>query len=104
MLRRAAGAERDTLEIVYRSVAAFTFVGLYPIDSLLAGLWWLGIGLLLRFERKALGIATALLGIAIIGAGLGWLLRVESFARLELFYFLEPFWAIWLGVVMWRSA
>lgn len=99
----AAEAQRAMLEIVFRSVTNFTFESLYALDSILAGLWWLGIGLVLRRERRNLGIATVILGIAIHGAGLGWLLRVDPLARLELFYFLEPFWAIWLGVIIWRG-
>jgi hypothetical protein len=100
----AAGTQREVLEIVFRSVTGFTFEGLYALDSILAGLWWLGIGLVLREERRGLGIATTILGIVILGAGVGWLLRLDPLARLELFYFFEPLWAIWLGVVIWRGA
>jgi hypothetical protein len=100
----AGEAQRQVLEAVFRSVTEFTFEGLYGVDSLLAGLWWLGIGLVLRFERPVLGVATAIMGAAILGAGVGWLFRVDPLARLELFYFFEPFWAIWLGTVIWQGA
>jgi hypothetical protein len=101
---QTAEAQRQVLQIVFRSVTDFTFEGLYAADSILGGLWWLGIGLVLRAERRVLGIATAIMGIAILGAGFGWLLQVDPLARLEMFYFLEPFWAIWLGIVIWRHA
>jgi hypothetical protein len=101
---QAAEAQRQVLQVVFRSVTDFTFEGLYAIDSILAGLWWLGIGLVLRAERRILGIVTMIMGIAILGAGLGWLLQIDPIARLEMFYFFEPVWLIWLGVVIYRRA
>ncbi len=99
----AGEAQRQVLEVVFRSVTEFNFEGLYGVDSLLAGLWWLGIGLVLRGEKRILGLATTLMGVAILGTGVGWLFRVDPLARLELFYFFEPFWAIWLGIVILRD-
>jgi len=95
-------AQRPALEAVFVAVTDFTFEGLYGLDSLLGGLWWLGIGLVMRTERRILGIITTVLGIAILGAGFGWLLQIDLLARLELFYFFQPLWAIWLGIVIWR--
>jgi len=101
---QAAEAQREVLQVIFRAVTDFTFEGLYALNSILFGLWGLGIGLILRNERRILGIATAVMGAAILGAGFGWLLRVDPLARLELFYFFQPFWAIWLGVVIWRRS
>lgn len=101
---QAAEAQRQTLEVVFGSITDFAFEGLYATDSILGGLWWLGIGLVLLAERRLLGIATAIMGIAILGAGIGWLLQIDPLARLEMFYFLEPFWALWMGVVILRGA
>lgn len=99
---QAAEAQREVLEVVFRAITDFAFEGMYALNSILFGLWWLGIGLALRAERRILGIATAIMGVAVLGAGFGWLLRVDPLARLELFYFFESFWAIWLGIVIWR--
>jgi hypothetical protein len=99
---QAAEVQRQVLQVVFRSVTDFTFGGLYAFDTLLAGLWWLGIGLILRAERRALGIATVIMGIAICGAGFGWLLQIDPLARLEMFYFFEPVWLIWIGIVIYR--
>lgn len=99
---QAAETQREVLEVVFRAISNFTFEGLYAIDSVLGGLWWLGIGLILRAERRILGIVTSIMGGAILGAGVGWLLQIDPLARLELFYFLEPIWVIWLGIVIWR--
>lgn len=99
---QAADVQREVLQVIFKAVTDFAFEGMYALDSILFGLWWLGIGLILRNERRILGIATAIMGAAILGAGFGWLLRVDPLARLELFYLFEPFWAVWLGIVIWR--
>ncbi|MDX1614850.1 MAG: hypothetical protein R3300_11110 [Candidatus Promineifilaceae bacterium] len=99
---QAAEAQREVLEVVFRAVTDFAFEGMYALNSILFGFWWLGIGLVLRVERRTLGIATAIMGVAILGAGIGWTFRVHPLARLEAFYFFEPIWAIWLGIVIWR--
>jgi len=100
---QAAEAQREVLEVVFRAVTDFTFEGMYALNAILTGIWWLGMGLVLRAERRILGFATAILGLAILGAGFGWLLRVDPLARLELFYFFTPFWALWLGIDIWRQ-
>ena len=45
----------------------------------------------------------AIMGAAILCAGIGWLTRVDPLARLELIYLIQPFWAIWLGFVIWQQ-
>lgn len=99
---QAAEAQREVLQVIFSAVTDFAFEGMYALSSILFGLWSLGIGLVLRVERRILGIATAIMGVAILGAGFGWLLQIDPLARLELFYFFQPFWAIWLGIVIWR--
>ncbi len=99
-----AEAQREMLQLVFTSVTDFAFEGMYALNNMLAGLWLLGMGVVLRSERRILGIATAIMGGAIFGAGVGWITRVDPLARLELFYFFQPFWAVWLGVVIWRRA
>lgn len=106
MLAYPATAElqRPLLQVVFESVTDFSFVGLYAVDSILAGLWWLGTGLVLRSRRRVLGSITAIIGAFILGAGVGWITGIDPLARLELFYFFEPVWVLWLGIVIWRRA
>lgn len=101
---QAEEAQRQVLAVVFTAVTDFTFEGLYGINSILAGLWYLGMGQILRAERPILGITAAIMGAAFVGAGFGWLLRIEPLARLELFFFFMPFWALWLGIVIWQGA
>jgi len=99
---QAAEAQREVLLVVFKAITDFDFESIYAFSSMLGGIWWLGMGLLLRSERRVLGVATAIMGAAFLCAGIGWLTRIDLLARLELFYFLEPFWAVWLGIVIWK--
>jgi hypothetical protein len=100
---QASEAQRDVLMVIFQGVTNFNFEGLYALDLIFGGIWWLGIGPLLRSERRILGIVTMLLGIAYLVAGAGWLLRVGPLARLENAFVFVPFWTVWLGIVIWRN-
>ncbi len=99
---QAAEAQRQALEVVFKAVTDFTFEGLYPVDLLLAGLWYLGIGMVLRSERRVLAVTTLILGLAFFGAGIGWLFQVDPLARLELIFIIQPIWLVWIGIIIWR--
>ena len=99
---QAPEAQRDVLMAVFQGVTNFNFEGLWALEEIFWGIWFLGIGLVLRSERRSLGIFTVILGIVFVGGGTGWLMRVEPLSRLENVFFLVPFWAVWLGVVIWR--
>lgn len=101
---QAVEAQREVLQLGFLASSDFAFESMYALNSILAGLWLLGVGLLLRSQQRVLGIVTAIMGVAIFCAGVGWITRVDPLARLELFYFLQPFWAVWLGIVIWRRA
>ena len=99
---QAAEAQREMLQVLFGAFSDFAMESMYALNSILAGVWLLGIGLLLRSKRRFLGIVTAIMGAAILLAGVGWVTRVDPLARLELFYFLMPIWAVWLGIVIWQ--
>jgi hypothetical protein len=101
---QALPAQREVLEAVFQVVADLGIVALFSLSYILGGVWWLGIGLILRGRRLILGIATAVQGIATLGYGVGVMLRIEPLAMLEPLTFFAPVWALWLGVVIWRSA
>jgi len=94
--------QKDVLITIFQGITNLNFEGLWALELIFWGIWWLGIGLLLRNEHLILGIVTLILGIVFLIAGVGWLLRVDPLARLENAFFLVPFWAIWLGIVIWR--
>jgi len=99
----ASETQRDVLMVIFQGITDFNFEGLWALELIFGGIWWLGIGPLLRSERRILGIVTMILGIAYLVAGAGWLLRVGPLARLENVFFFVPFWTIWLGIVIWRN-
>ena len=74
---QASETQQEVLKIVFQGITDFTFEGLYALELIFLGIWWLGIGLPLRNERHSLGIVTAILGIAFLGAGIGWLLGIS---------------------------
>jgi len=100
---QAPEIQKDVLKAVFQGITNFNFEGLWALELIFWGIWWLGIGPLLRNERRILGIVTMLLGIAYLIAGAGWLLRVGSLARLENVFFFVPVWTVWLGIVIWRD-
>jgi hypothetical protein len=95
--------QRDMLVVIFRGLTDFNFEGLWALELIFWGIWWLGIGSLLSNERRILGIVTMILSIAYLIAGAGWLLRIEPLARMENAFFFVPVWAIWLGIVIWRD-
>jgi hypothetical protein len=60
--------------------------------------------MVLREQRRSLGVGTMIIGTAALGAGTGWLPGIDPLARLELVYIIEPLWLLWLSVVIWRRA
>lgn len=99
----ASESQRDVFMVIFQGITDFNFEGLWALELIFAGIWWLGIGPLLRNERRILGNVTMILGIAYLVAGAGWLLRVGPLARLESVFFFVPFWTVWLGIVVWRN-
>ena len=100
---QASEIQRDVLMVIFQGITNFNFEGLYALDLIFSGIWWLGIGPLLRNERRILGTVTTILGIAYLLAGAGWLLRFGPLARLENAFVFVPFWTMWLGIVIWRN-
>jgi len=99
---QAPELQKDVLITIFQGITNLNFQGLWALELTFWGTWWLGIGPLLRSERLILGTVTMILGIGFLVAGAGWLLRVDSLARLENAFFLVPFWIAWLGIVIWR--
>lgn len=101
----ASVQSREILETVFGSITNIVYGGLWGILELIpGGIWWLGIGLMLKNEQRTLGIATILLGIFALLNVFGNIIEVEVIAMPGLFVYLyfAPIWALWLGVSMLR--
>jgi hypothetical protein len=98
----ASQVQQEVLSGVFQTFNDAVLVGLLPLSSLLYGVWSLGVGLELRPEKRALGIAAVVLGIIHIAYAVGANLQIELLASLEFLTFLAPIWALWLGIVIYR--
>lgn len=103
---QAAGEQRYVLETVTRIVWNMVYGGMWNIlGEFLVGIWFLGIGLLLRSERHLLGIIGIIIGISALLDSLGMILGIEVLALsgLSVFLLLTPIWALWLGIDLFRK-
>jgi hypothetical protein len=72
------------------------------LDPILAGIWWTGLGLLLRKNRRILGGYTLVLGLINLLGGFCAALGIETVAGfcLNVYFLMAPIWAFWLGITL----
>ena len=103
---QASVEQRPVLETVFSAVWNMVYGGMWNIlGELLAGIWFVGVGLLLRGERRIFSIVTMILGISALLDSLGMILNFEGLALLGLsiYVVLAPIWALWLGIDLLRK-
>ncbi len=103
---QTTGQESVMIEMAFQTVTSIAFVGLFGMEAFPSGIWWLGIGLILRKERRSLGVTTVVLGIAALLAGIGRVTEINLVETigLNIYLFMAPIWAIWLGVIVARRS
>ena len=103
---QASVEQRAVLETVFSAVWNMVYGGMWNLlEVLLAGIWFLGIGLLLRSERRPFSVVTIILGISALLDSLGFILGIEALALLgvAIYVLLAPFWTLWLGIDLLRK-
>jgi len=98
--------QRPALETVFSAVWNMVYGGMWNIlGELLAGIWFVGVGLLLRGERRLFSIFSIILGISALLDSLGFILGIEALALLgvAIYVLLAPFWTLWLGIDLLRK-
>ncbi len=98
--------QRTFLETIFGTIWNIVYGGMWNIlGELLAGVWFLGIGLLLRSERRIIGIIGMIVGASALIDSLGNIVGMESLALvgLSVFIILAPIWMLWFGIDLLRK-
>lgn len=103
---QASGQQREILATVFGAITNAVAGGLWnTLNAIISGIWWLGIGLFLRSERRILGVVTVVLGATSLLGVIGRILTIAPLATLGLSVVLSllPIWALWLGIDLLRK-
>lgn len=104
----AVGPQRDQLVLVFDTVINMVFNGIFALATTFLGIWWLGIGSVLRTERQWLGVVTMILGVNALVWGIARVLGLGNNPVVEMlelpYLLLWPLWILWLGLVLLRRA
>ena len=103
---QALSQQRDLLEVVFSGFINTVFLGLWnPLEIILGGVWWLGIGRLLHGERRWLANLSLILGgFALLDAAGRILNNTAVFAvGLSGVLLLIPIWALVFGLSLLRQ-
>lgn len=75
------------------------------LDPILAGIWWTGLGLLLRKRHAIVGWYTFVLGLVNLVGGISAALQIDVVASicLNVYFLMAPLWAGWLGLLLLRK-
>ena len=98
-----SGAEQMVVTAVFAAFGDAIQRGVWGIlDPILAGVWWLGLGLFLRQEKRLLGWITLFLGLINLIGGFSAILQLDSVSGicLNIYFILAPIWAGWLGLTL----
>lgn len=98
-------AHRIALQAVFTAYTDGVYRGIWNLlEELLAGVGWVGLGVLLRREDRRLGLVTIVLGAACLVDSVGTMLGIDRIASagLSVYLVLAPVWALWLGVQLLR--
>jgi hypothetical protein len=100
------GSHQVSLQTVFTGYTDGVYRGLWNLlEEFLAGVGWIGFGLVLRTERRSLGPITIMLGLFCLVDSLGTALNSEVIAStgLTVYLVLAPVWACSMGIDLLRS-
>lgn len=98
-------AHRVALQAVFTGYTDAVYRGMWNLlEELLAGVGWIGLGIVLRLHDPRLGLVTIVLGAACVVDSIGTMLGSDPIASTGLSVYLvpAPVWALWLGVHLLR--
>ena len=100
------GSHQVSLQMVFTGYTDGIYRGLWNLlEEFLAGIGWIGFGLVLRTERHRLGLVTIVLGVACLVDSFGTALNVDVIAStgLTVYLVVAPLWACWMGIGLLRA-
>ena len=103
---QALAQQQDSLQAVFNSFFNAVFLGLWnPLEVFLLGIWLIGLGPLIQWERKALGVVTWLLGLSALIDSAGRFLDVQLMFIIGSggLFMLVPVWMIGWAVDLLRK-
>ena len=103
---QASVSQQAVLETIFSTITDLVYGGLWNIlEMLLAGVWFIGIGLLLLDERRLFSVVSIILGISALLDSFGFILDIDAVSSLGLntFLVLAPIWTLWLGIDLLRK-
>ncbi|MBP6811146.1 MAG: hypothetical protein KA138_06485 [Saprospiraceae bacterium] len=96
----AAPEQQAIIRWLFESFTQVVYGGLWNLlDSFVAGVWFVGIGIFIRLEHRFLGWLTLVVGVCSLLDFLGGVLQIRAIAEtgLNLYLVLAPLWALILG-------
>ena len=100
------GSHLVSLQTVFSGYTDAIYRGLWNLlEELLAGIGWIGFGLVLGTNRRRLGMSTIVLGLSCLVDSFGTALNTDVLASIGLtvYLVLAPVWACWMGIDLLRT-
>jgi hypothetical protein len=101
----APGAQHQLVEIVFTGYSNAVYHGLWNLlEEFVAGVGWIGIGLIVLNEHRRFAQLTITLGTACLIDAFGTAMNIDAIATtgLSIYLVLAPIWACWLGFRLLR--
>lgn len=92
--------QQETLKLLFESFSLMVGNGMWNLfDTIVGGVWMVGIGLVIKREKSILGWVTVIVGVISLFDGIGNILEIKEIADIavNLYLILAPAWAIFLG-------
>ena len=102
----ASSSHQMSLQSVFTGYTDGIYRGLWNLlEEFLAGIGWVGLGLVLRSERRRLGVFTIVLGVACLVDSFGTALNIDAIGStgLTVYLVLAPIWACAMGIDLLRT-
>jgi len=102
----AGPQQQAELQAAIENITTLVYGGMWNIlEVFLCGVWWIGMGLVLRSKFPSPGNVSILLGLACLLDSLGNMtgLKILAETGLNLYLILAIAWAAWMGVLIYQS-